>query len=396
MRRLILRGNILTPEEERPSAVVTIEDGRIVAVESEPTAPKRMGEMAERCEEGERTIQVSAGWIVPGFIDLQINGGFGRSFTCGPTEIAEICRLLPSCGVTSFLPTIISSPLGKYTSILENLHLVDKMPSWAHILGVHLEGPFLNPRFKGAHHEAYLRPPNLRDLEEILSADGVAMVTLAPELPGAEVIIRALRDQGVVVAVGHSAATYDEAILAIEWGVSYGTHLFNAMPSFHHRQPRLGEALLTDQRVRVGLIVDNVHLHPATVKLAYLTKGPRGITLVTDAMEGMGMSPGRYHLGEAEVIIDATSAHLSDGTLSGSILTMDRAVRNIINCSGCTLREAVEMASLTPARVLGIDGSKGKIAAGYDADMAILSPQLEVLMTIVGGEVAYRADMLRG
>lgn len=212
-------------------------------------------------------------------------------------------------------------------------------------------------------------------------------MTLAPELPGALDAIKALRAKGVVVSAGHSNASFEEAIAAFNAGVGWGTHLFNAMSSLGHREPGLPGALLTSS-VPCGLIADGIHVHPAMVKLAWSAKGAHRLTLVTDAMEAMGMPPGRYKLSDREVIVDATSARLADGTLAGSILRLDQAVRNVVEFTGCSLAEALTMASATPASVLGLE-RKGRIVAGGDADLVVLDNALHVTHTLVGGELVY-------
>ena len=213
------------------------------------------------------------------------------------------------------------------------------------------------------------------------------IVTLAPELPGALDAIRALRGKGIVVSAGHSNATYAEAIAAFEAGITWGTHLYNAMRGLGHREPGLPGALLSSS-VPCGLIADGIHVHPAMVKLAFKAKGTEGITLVTDAMAAMGMAPGRYKLSDRDVSVDQTSARLADGTLAGSILKMDQAMRNVIEFTNCTLAQALAMASTMPARVLGLD-HKGRIAPGCDADLVILDESLQVERTIVAGKSVY-------
>jgi N-acetylglucosamine-6-phosphate deacetylase len=215
-------------------------------------------------------------------------------------------------------------------------------------------------------------------------------VTLAPELPGALDAVRALDERGIIVSAGHSNATFAEAQQAIAAGIRWGTHLFNAMHDLRHREPGLPAALLLSA-VPIGLIVDGVHLHPAVVQLVYRLKGAGGITLVTDAMAAMGNAPGSYNLGGYTVNVDDTSARLPGGTLAGSILTMDGAVRNMLAQTGCTVAEALRMASSTPAALLGLE-QKGRIAPGCDADLVLLDGGLRVQATLVRGELAYRRE----
>jgi N-acetylglucosamine-6-phosphate deacetylase len=300
-----------------------------------------------------------------------------------------VAARLPETGVTAFVATIITSPWDTYaqrlSQVREAMCAVMHDASGARPLGVHLEGPYLHPAKRGAHNQALLRVPNV---DEILRwADASLIVTLAPELPGALDAIRALGGKGIVVSAGHSNATYAKAIAGFKAGITWGTHLYNAMSGLGHREPGLAGALMSSP-VPCGLIADGIHVHPAMVKLAYKAKSAPGITLVTDAMAAMGMAPGRYKLSDREVTVNETSARLADGTLAGSILKMDQAVRNMIAFAGCTLAEALAMASTTPARVLSL-GRQGRIAPGCDADLVILDESLQVERTIIAGKSVY-------
>jgi len=329
--------------------------------------------------------------LAPGFIDMQFNGGFGDDFTDDPTTIWRAAGLLPRYGVTAFLPTIITSSPEKVA--LGQQVVTRGRPAGflgAEPLGLHVEGPFLNPQKKGAHNPAYLRPPTPDAVAGWSPDSGVRLVSLAPELPGALPVIRSLAERGVVVSTAHSLATYDEALAAFDAGARYGTHLFNAMPALGHRDPGLPGALLADDRVSVGIIADGVHVHPAMVGLVWRLLGPHRLNLVTDAMAALGMPPGVHRLGDYEVAVDATSARLADGTLAGSILSLDQAVRNLVAFTGCAVSDALATVTTTPARLLGLDRERGRVAPGAVADLVLLTPDLQVWMTLVRGEVAYR------
>lgn len=374
---------VYTPHERIDRAVVLIDGARIVAVGSED---------AIFPPPGAQVIDADGLLLVPGFIDLQFNGGFGRDFTADPTTIWQVAEGLPRWGVTAFLPTVITSPLERIALAQQ---VVSKEPAGfrgATPLGLHVEGPFLNPQKKGAHNPAYLRPPSLGVVAGWSPETGVRLVTLAPELPGALPVIEALASRGVLVSAGHSTATWDEATAAFDAGARYGTHLFNAMPTLHHREPGLPGALLTDPRTVVGLIADGVHTHPAIVRLVWQALGPERLNLVTDAMAALGMGPGKHLLGDFEVTVDATSARLVDGTLAGSILSLDQALRNLIRFTGCTLVDALATVTTTPARALGLDHERGQIAPGYIADLVLLSPELAVRGTVIHGELVYTAE----
>ncbi len=328
------------------------------------------------------------GTIVPGFIDVQVNGAYGYDFTSDASSVAEVAAKLPATGVTGFVPTIITSKFEEYPNRLREVReaMRANQPG-ARILGAHLEGPYLNPVRKGAHNPAYIRDIDVAEILAWADPSVVRIVTLAPELEGALEAIRALRKAGFVVSAGHTNASFAQIMAGFEAGINWGTHLYNAMSPFQHREPGMIGALLISA-VPCGLIVDGIHSHPATVLLAWKAKGPNGIVLVTDCMQAMGMAPGRYILGEHAVVVDETSARLEDGTLAGSILTMDQAIRNMMAFTGCSLADAVHLATVTPACLLGLE-RKGVIAPGFDADLAVLSPANEVTHTFVGGNLAF-------
>lgn len=334
-----------------------------------------------------RADYVAEGWIAPGFIDLQVNGAFGVDFTTDPASVATIAARLPATGVTAFLPTIITSPLDDYPRRLRDLERAARDARGAQILGVHLEGPYLNPKRAGAHDPNYLRTPRVSEMETWAGSPAVRVATLAPELPGALEAINWLCARGIVVSAGHSDANYAQALAGFQAGITWGTHLFNAMSPFTHREPGLAGALLSSD-VPCGLIVDGVHVHPAAVKTAYRAKGARGIALVTDAMAALGMGAGRFKLGDRDVLVDANSARLGDGTLAGSILQMDAAIRSVIDYTGGSLADAITMASTTPAHALGLK-RKGRIAADGDADLVVLDKSLRVEMTMARGEIVF-------
>jgi N-acetylglucosamine-6-phosphate deacetylase len=330
---------------------------------------------------------VTGGYIAPGFIDLQINGAFGADFTSDGRTVIDVAARLPATGVTSFLPTIITAPFEAYPKLLHDVGEAIQSAAGAHALGVHLEGPYLNPRRSGAHNPALLRPVDVDEIVRWADNPIVRLVTLAPELPGASEAIKALRRRGVVVSAGHSDAAFAEAMAGFEAGITWGTHLFNGMRELGHREPGLPGALLWSS-VPCGLIADGVHVHPAVVKLAFCAKGADGLTLVTDAIMAMGISPGHYKLGDREVMVDDTVARLDEKTLAGSILTMDQAVRNTVVFTSCSPAEALTMATATPAHVLGLE-HKGRIIAGYDADLVVLDEALRVTHTVVAGKLVH-------
>lgn len=378
---VIQHATIYTPDRIIDGGAVLIEDGRIVEVGQA---------FALSTPPNAQVIDATGLILVPGFIDMQFNGGFGRDFTTEPTAIWEVAAELPRYGVTAFLPTIITAPLGT-TATAQDVVSRGMPPGFAGAtpLGLHVEGPFLNPEKKGAHNPIYLRTPDVEAVRDWTPQRGVRLVTLAPELTGALEVVKALTASGILVSAGHSTATYDEAMAGFDAGIRYGTHLFNAMPSLLHREPGLPGALLTDPRPTVGFIADGIHTHPSVVDLAWTMLGSQRLNLVTDAMAALGMSPGTHLLGDFQVNVDDTSARLADGTLAGSILSLDEALRNLMAWSGCSLAEALPTITTTPARALGIDDQRGQISTGYWADLVLLTPDLHVHTTIAAGQVVF-------
>ncbi len=332
-------------------------------------------------------------FLAPGLIDLQFNGAFGGDLTHDPANLWQIGAGLVRYGVTSFLPTVITSPLNNIRLALSTW-LEGPPADYAGPtpLGWHVEGPYLNPEKKGAHNPVYLRKPSLKEVLSWSPEMGVRLVTLAPELPGALDVIAALAERGVVVSAGHSMATIDQAKQGINAGIRYATHLFNAMPVLHHREPALVGAVLADERVTIGLIPDGLHVHPSLVKVIWRLAGDGRLNLITDAMAALGMADGIYSLGSFDVHVSGNWAKLEDGTLAGSILSMDQALRNLIEFTGCSPAEALQTMTTTPAMLLGLARQKGQIAPGFDADLVLLTPDFRVHTTIVSGRVVYEAN----
>jgi N-acetylglucosamine-6-phosphate deacetylase len=375
---------ILAPGAAIPDGAVLVEGARIAAVG--PAA-------AVRCPPGARRLDATGLQLAPGFLDLQINGAFGHDFTAAPEAIWEVGAGLPRYGVTTFLPTVITSPAATVAAAQAAL-AAGPPPGYAGAapLGLHLEGPFLNPAKRGAHNPAHLRPPDMAFAANWAPGTGVRLVTLAPELPGALPLVAALVARGVIVSAGHSLATAEEARAGFAAGIRYGTHLFNAMPPLDHRAPGLAGALLAAPTLTVGLIADGIHLHPDTVALAWRAKGPARFNLVTDAMAALGRPPGRYPLGDDEVIVDGQSARLADGRLAGSLLSLDAALRNLIAFTGCDLAAALPAVTSVPAALLGLGPTYGRVAPGAAADLTLLTAELQVAATVARGAVVYAAD----
>ncbi|MCL6438851.1 MAG: N-acetylglucosamine-6-phosphate deacetylase [Rubrobacteraceae bacterium] len=372
MSVLALRGRVVAGREVLEDAWVLVEGGVIRALGGGPF-------------EADETVEVPDCFLVPGFVDLQVNGAFGVDVATEPERLGELSAKLLSTGTTSYLPTVVSRPLGEYAALLSRLTLGG---DGAEPLGVHLEGPFLNPQKRGAHPEENLSAPDAAALSEMLEAAPVRLITLAPELPGADALVELAVERRVTVSLGHSDADYVTARRAFDLGARGATHLFNTMSPLHHRRPGLPGAAISDARVVCTLIADGRHVHPDVLDLVCAKLGPRRMALITDAISAAGMGEGEYTLAGRRVYLRDGVPELADGTLAGSVLTMDEALRNIIAFTGCTLPEAVMMASTTPARLVGARG-KGVLSPGADADIVALSPELEVVAVWKGGALRY-------
>jgi N-acetylglucosamine-6-phosphate deacetylase len=325
--------------------------------------------------------------VSPGLIDLQVNGGFGCEVGEDAAALRGLCAALPATGVTAFLPALVTREPEAYRSARRAFANARGAPG-ARMLGLHLEGPFIAPSRAGAHRRDLIRDPDDRLADQLTDGDDVRLMTVAPERPGALELIRRLRDRGIVVSLGHTDATFDQFVAGVDAGATMTTHLYNASSLFHHRAPGAVGAALVDERIVAGLIADGVHAHYAALNLALRAKGPDRLVLVTDAVAAAGCGPGTFSLGGETVVSDGTAVRLGDGTLAGSTLTMDRAVRTMLTFTGAQLEDALTMATETPARVLGLT-TQGQLQVGADADLVLWDNALGVAMTFVGGALVY-------
>ncbi|MEE8110891.1 MAG: N-acetylglucosamine-6-phosphate deacetylase [bacterium] len=390
---LIRGGSIHTPEGTIERGDLLLRQGRIEACGPNLHPPA-----------GANVVEVEGNHVVPGFIDLQVNGGGGRAILEG-TEAAvrAVAQSLAPVGTTAFLPTLISAP---EPALLDSLSAVraasteDEAPA-ASIAGIHLEGPFLNPEMAGAHPPEHIRPPDTALFDRLANAwegpDGrpsaPALLTLAPELAGASELLQNVTRRGWRPALGHTKATYGEAERAVRAGVRLATHAYNRMGEFHHREPGALGLVLTDPRVIAGFIADGIHVHPAVLQAGLRLKGPQGAFLVSDAtpagdeIREKGKTE-EFLMGVARVFRDGDRVVTSDGTLAGAILSPRRALANVVRLCGFTLEEALPWVTETPARVLGLYGQKGALVPGGDADVVVLDGDLEVRWVAAGGRVA--------
>ena len=373
MRKLTIAGRLLLGNTLVPGSI-TIAGDRIAEVRRGPDTDQK--------------ADLTADIVAPGLIDLQVNGGFGVEVGADPAAILTLAQRLPEAGVTAFLPTLITSPAAFYPRVFDAVRAAGT-PDGAEPLGLHLEGPFLSPRRAGAHKLDLIESADDTLFNALLEATCVRLVTLAPERPGAAIRIRRLRERGIVASLGHTDATYEQFVSGVDAGATMATHLYNAMSPFGHRAPGVIGAGLVDDRVTVGLIADGVHSHPASLQLAVRAKGADRIALVSDIMPAAGMPPGVYLFGGQQVTVDGRSARLADGTLAGSITTLDQAVRNIVCWTDATPVDALRMAGEVPARTLGLS-DRGRIVTGAIADIALFDDDLTVRVTIARGRIVYQ------
>lgn len=372
-----LFGHLLAPED-RGMCRVTIDNGIVTAIEpSEETEPGSLGGKTSR--------------ILPGFLDVQVNGAFGDDFADPEADMERVCRGMLRFGVTGFVPTIVTSAPAAYRPVLENLRRVNR-PGEARILGAHIEGPFINPGYRGTHDFQQIRLPNRDEAERWLEDGDVRYVTLAPELPGALDLITFLVERGVRVSMGHSDATWEDARAAADAGASMVTHLFNAMRSFGHRDPGLAGFVLASH-IPASFIADGNHIAFETIQMLARIKAPSELVLVTDALAGLGMPPGRYMLAGREYVSDGTCGRRPDGTLSGSLLPINKALRNLVENAGIDPPTAVRLATANAARVIGKEDTFGRVEVGRVADLVVVDQVWEVEATIVAGELGFQAGV---
>ncbi len=333
--------------------------------------------------------------IAPGFIDLQCNGAIGVDITTEPDRILDVAAELPRFGVTAFLPTVVTAPASTRAAAIATMQRLEETTTGGPVaapLGLHFEGPMISRNYLGAHVPRFAADPSalLDEIETWASSGVVALVTLAPELQRALDVVDTLAAAGVVVSAGHTAMSPSDFAAARSAGVSYVTHLFNAMAPFGHRSPGPIGAVLADESVTVGVICDGIHVDPVAVEMVWRSLGPHRMSLVSDASPALGEPYGRFQLGAFEVIHDDTGVRTVDGVLAGSALPLDRAVRNLIEFTGCSLADALATVTSTPADLLGLT-DRGRIEAGARADMTIVDHDGDLHRTIISGEPAWKS-----
>ncbi|HEY2360420.1 MAG TPA: N-acetylglucosamine-6-phosphate deacetylase [Candidatus Angelobacter sp.] len=384
MTTVITASRLVTPLEWIESPVVTVEDGHITALRSRSDAEVPAGQ----------PLNFPDLILAPGFIDIHIHGGAGRdAMEADDSALTQIERQLVQHGVTAYLPTTVTASEKKILKALGGLGkliaMVNKNQGRAVPLGIHLEGPFISHEKRGVHPPQDLLPPSPQALERFwqAAAGNIRMMTIAPELPGAVETIQYARTLGVHSSLGHSNATYQEAQSGIAAGADHATHTFNAMRALDHRDPGILGAVLENDELTADIIADGIHVHPSVLSLFLRAKGADRAILITDAISATDMPDGIYSLGGLEVQVSNGRCEYQ-GKLAGSVLTLDRAIRNVMNFAGWKLQQAIRLATLNPAQRLGISDQRGLLAPGRRADLVVLTPEGNVVHTIIGGEMA--------
>jgi N-acetylglucosamine-6-phosphate deacetylase len=394
--RFTLRGaRLVDAFTDRAAGDIVVSDGRLAAV-GESMPDDDAGDPS-----AEATIPVDGMIVTPGFLDIHTHGGGGFSLhTNDPDEIAAFSTWAPRTGLTSFLVAVVGVPDALPAPQLEAAVAACARAGsgdGAEPVGVYLEGPYINVARRGAHLASWLRLPDPREVHQLLelTAGYLRLITLAPELPGSAPVIRRLVEAGVTVSIGHSDATYEQTLEAIGIGVTHMTHCCNAMRPLYHRDPGPLAAAALAPEVTGELIGDGVHVHPAMAAILGRMFGPERLIVITDAQPGAGREDGSFEFAGQPLHVERGAARLADGSIAGSVLTMDHALRNALRMLGVSLSEAVGMLTLNPARAIHLDDRKGRLRPGYDADLLLFSADLTLQATFCRGQLAYATDAWR-
>jgi N-acetylglucosamine-6-phosphate deacetylase len=383
MRKWIINGLVVNPGMESQHAQILVEEDRITDLLA--------GDV--QAAPSDQIIDASGMIVIPGLIDIHIHGAINFDTMDATAEALQTMALFNvRCGVTSFLPTTIAASPEDTLKAIEAVRDFKPSKDGAEILGIDLEGPYLDEQYCGAQPSQHLRLPEPKEYKKWFESGVVRLITIAPEKTGALEMIKKGVDSGIRFAVGHSQASLEQMRTAIDAGLDQATHLFNGMPGLHHRDPGVIGAVLGDDRVRAQLIVDGVHIHPIVVKIATQAKGAQGIILITDATRAVGMGDGEYLLGDEKIFVKNGVARTAQSGLGGSTLTMDTALRNLMAFTGLSLSKALATATINPASALELDGRKGMLKKGADADIVLLDADHQVRLTMVQGNIVF-SDM---
>jgi N-acetylglucosamine-6-phosphate deacetylase len=386
MKTVFTAARLYTPIDEILDPLLFVEDGRIVEISSRAlkTLPA-----------GTPVVDFGDTIVAPGYFDIHMHGGAGLDvMRASASELPRLGQFLTKHGVTAYFPTTVAAPLDATCSALERLagvieSPVSGAPVQARPIGIHLEGPFLSHKRRGVHPPEYLVEPTVQIFDRLWQAARglVRMMTIAPEIPGALEVIAEASRRNVCVSIGHSDSELSMAQQAVKAGARHATHTFNAMRPLDHRAPGILGEVLSDDRITADLIADGIHVSPEVVKVFLQSKGPERAVLITDAISATGMPDGQYQLGPIQVDVKDGKC-TANGSLAGSVLTMDRAIRNVTKFSSWTLRDAVRAATLNPAHAVGMANAYGSLVSGASADFTVLNSSGDVLKTIVAGRGA--------
>jgi N-acetylglucosamine-6-phosphate deacetylase len=380
MKTIICNAEVINPNQRGRIAAVVIEEGKITGVHKD----------YKKGITHDHIVEANGMYLCPGFIDVHFHGAMAAdTMDADATSLHRMSKYCSEHGVTSFYPTTWAAPNKEIQEVLQAVKNLPRHLPGARILGVHLEGPYLSSKFRGAQQEQLLSYPNKEDYFAWFETGVVKLVTCAPELPGATNFIKEAVRQDIRVSIGHSGAAYEQVLKAADMGITQATHLFNGMGGMHHREPGTVGGILDDRRIFVQVICDGIHLHPAVIRLTCSVKTNEKIILITDSIVGAGLVDGVYNNNGNKIVITNEIARTELGSLAGSTLTMDRAIRNMVAFTGYSLEKVIPMATSTPAAAMGIADRKGRIAPGYDADLVILDKDLNIDQTFVGGRSVF-------
>ncbi len=382
MKLLIEHARIITETQIIDDGWLLADSGRV----------EDYGDMPAPPIDADTQINGGGNLLMPGFIDLHVHGAVGHdTMDANPEGLADMARFYARHGVTGFLATTWTDSAERiYAAMKAAAQMPQHVEGGAEMLGVYMEGPFLNAEYCGAQAPEHIRWATPDEMARLFDLGVIRIVALAPEFSKNHWLIRACRERGIQVSIAHSGASYEAVMAAVEMGLGHATHTFNAMTGLHHREPGAVGAILTTPSIKAEIIADNIHVHPAVMKLLWQMKGEDGVIAITDAIRATGLADGTYMLDNRQISVKDGACRLENGTLAGSILTMDAALRNLAAATGERIEHLWRAVSFNAAKAIGLDERKGSIAKQKDADLVLLTPQSEVICTIVSGKVAYQ------
>jgi len=385
MEKIIIHATVVDNGEAAPNQSIMIRDGKIEAVF--PSDDRTVRDFDHEVIDAQGLL------VTPGLIDIHIHGCMGvDAMDADDDSLNTMSDFLASHGVTSFYAATITHTPKNIGRAIESIARQSGRTSGANLLGAHVEGPYINAKYKGAQNPDFLRKPAPEEYQDWIRKKVVRLITVAPELDGADELIRYCRKHEIEVAVGHSDASFEQVVHAADLGLSQATHLFNGMQGLHHREPGTVGGALWDPRIFAQMITDGIHLHPAIVDLIIKIKGIDRTILISDSIRACGLADGKYDLGGQTVNVKNGEARIENGSLAGSTLMLDQAIRNTMKFTGLDFKVVAAMATAVPARAMKIEGTKGSIKAGCDADLAFFDNDFQVNATMINGSVKYQRN----